>query len=184
MASKVALLIIDVFSLFDFPEAEELAPAAIDAAKEAARIRREFDKHKLPVIYVNDNFGDWQRDFPQLVRDCRHNGGSSAKVVEHLGPGAGHYFVLKPKHSAFLATPLAILLAKLKVNGLVLCGMALDSCVLATALDANSREYRTVVAKQAVAALPGRREAALQVLERSGAAKVLDTPELIKECLG
>lgn len=183
MASRAALLIIDVFSLFDFPEADELAPAAIDAAKEAARIRREFDKRQLPVIYANDNFGDWQRDFPQLVRDCRHNGGSSAEVVKHLGPGAGHYFVLKPKHSAFLATPLAILLAKLNVNQLVLCGMALDSCVLATALDANSREYRTVVARQAVAALPERREAALQVLERSGAAKVLDTPDLIRECL-
>lgn len=183
MASRTALLIIDVFSLFDFPEGDELAPAAIDAAKEAARIRREFDKRQLPVIYANDNFGDWQRDFPQLVRDCRHNGGSSAEVVKHIGPGAGHYFVLKPKHSV-LATPLAILLAKLQVNQLVLCGMALDSCVLATALDANSREYRTVVAKQAVAALPDRREAALQVLERSGAAKVMDTPDLIKECLG
>ncbi|MBG8562911.1 cysteine hydrolase [Pseudomonas qingdaonensis] len=184
MAPKAALLIIDVFSLFDFPEADELAPAAIGAAKEAVRIRREFDKRQLPVIYANDNFGDWQRDFPQLVSDCRHNGGSSAEVVKHLAPEAGHYFVLKPKHSAFLATPLAILLAKLKVNQLVLSGMALDSCVLATALDANSREYRTVVAKQAVAALPDRREVALQLLERSGAAKVLDTPELIKECLG
>lgn len=184
MASKTALLIIDVFSLFDFPDAEELAPAAVEAAKEAARIRREFDKRRLPVVYANDNFGDWQRDFPQLVRDCRHHGGSSAEVVKHLGPGAGHYFVLKPKHSAFLATPLSILLAKLKVNRLVLCGMALDSCVLATAVDANSREYTTVVAKQAVAALPDRREAALQVLARSGAAKVLDTADLIKECLG
>jgi len=66
----------------------------------------------------------------------------------------------------------------------VLSGMALDSCVLATALDANSREYRTVVAKQAVAALPDRRESALQILERSGAAEVMDTPELIKGCLG
>ena len=181
---RTALLIVDLFSRFDFPDGPQLAPLAFKAAKKARQIRDAFDEKQWPVIYANDNFGDWQRDFPQLVRDCRHNGGSSAEVVKHIGPGAGHYFVLKPKHSAFLATPLAILLAKLKVNQLVLCGMALDSCVLATALDANSREYRTVVARQAVAALPDRRKAALQVLEHSGAAKVLDTPELIKECLG
>ena len=38
-----------------------------------------------------------------------------------------------------------------------------------------------LVAKQAVAALPGRREAALQVLERSGAAKVLDGLGMLAE---
>lgn len=179
MASRAALLIIDLFSLFDFPGADELAAPAIAASAGAARLRREFDRRKLPVIYANDNFGNWQRDFPQLVRQCRREGGPSAEVAKNIGPGSGHYFVLKPKHSAFLATALPVLLSKLNVTDLVLCGMTLDSCVLATAIDANSREYTTIIASDAVATLPDRRETALRLIELSDVAKVMKTEEIL-----
>ncbi|UQY89231.1 cysteine hydrolase [Stenotrophomonas rhizophila] len=180
MSGRVALLIIDVFSLFDFPNADLLAPSAVASSVEAARIRHEFDRRNLPVIYANDNFGNWQRDFPQLVKECLKKGGPSAEIAKNLGPRPGHYFVLKPKHSAFLATALPVLLSKLQISNLVLCGMALDSCVLATALDANSREYRTIIAADAVAALPDRRELALQLIKVSDAADVLTTEAILK----
>lgn len=179
MADRTALLIIDLFSLFDFPQAEQLEPLAVEAARGAARLRRAFDNKKLPVIYANDNFGEWQRDFPQLVRDCRRHGGASAEIARYIGPQAGHYFVLKPKHSAFLATPLPVLLAKLKVNRVVLCGMTLESCILATAIDANSREYGVVVALEAVASLPGRREAAQITLDASDIAQLQTVENII-----
>jgi len=179
MASRAALLIIDLFSLFDFPGADELAAPAIEASAGAARLRREFDRRELPVVYANDNFGNWQRDFPQLVRQCRREGGPSAEVAKNIGPGSGHYFVLKPKHSAFLATALPVLLSKLNVTDLVLCGMTLDSCVLATAIDANSREYTTIIASDAVATLPDRRETALRLIELSDVAKVMKTEEIL-----
>ncbi len=180
MAGRAALLIIDLFSLFDFPGASELATPAVNASAAAARIRREFDRRRLPVIYANDNFGDWQRDFPQLVRECRNHGGPSAEIFNNIGPGAEHYFVLKPKHSAFLATALPVLLSKLKITELVLCGMTLDSCVFATALDAKSREYRTIIAAEAVAALPDRRDLALQLIAVSDAAEVMTTEAILE----
>jgi nicotinamidase-related amidase len=179
MAGRAALLIIDLFSLFDFPKADQLALAAVTASAEAARIRHEFDRRNLPVIYANDNFGNWQRDFPQLVKECLKKGGPSAEIAKNVRPRAGHYFVLKPKHSAFLATALPVLLPKLQISELVLCGMALDSCVLATALDANSREYSTIIAAEAVAALPDRRNSALELIEKSEAAKVMTTKALL-----
>ncbi len=179
MAGRAALLIIDVFSLFDFPKADLLAPSAVTASVEAARIRHEFDRRRLPVIYANDNFGNWQRDFPQLVKECLKKGGPSGVIAQNLRPRAGHYFVLKPKHSAFLATALPVLLSKLEISDLVLCGMALDSCVLATALDANSHEYSTIIAADAVAALPDRRTNALQLIHQSEAAKVMTTNSLL-----
>lgn len=180
MDSTVALLIIDFFSLFDFPQGRRLAPLAVRAAVQTAALRAAFDARNLPVIYANDNFGDWQRDFPQLVQACRLKGGASARIATELAPRTGDYFILKPKHSAFLATPLPVLLAKLGVGRLVLAGMALDSCVLATAMDANSREFATVVASGATAALPGRRAPALQTLQRSGTAQVLDNPQIVR----
>jgi len=179
MEQPTALLIIDLFSLFDFPQGRQLAPYAVRAAQRTARLRAAFDAHRCPVIYANDNFGNWQRDFPQLVEACRQKGGASARIVEYLAPSEEHYFILKPKHSAFLATPLPVLLAKLGTRRLVLAGMALDACVLATAIDANSREYATVVAREAVAALPDRRQPALQTLQRSGAVEVLSNRQII-----
>ncbi|AWH53551.1 cysteine hydrolase [Stenotrophomonas sp. ESTM1D_MKCIP4_1] len=174
MDAPTALIIIDLFSLFDFPDGPRLAPIAAHAADRAAKLRSAFDARGLPVIHANDNFGQWKRDFPALVDACREQGGAAAHIASILAPEPHHYFILKPKHSAFLATPLPVLLAKLCVKRLVLAGMALDSCVLATALDANSREYETVVAWQATASLPDRRHAALRLLQRSGAVKVLD----------
>lgn len=179
MSSRSALVIIDLFSLFDFPQGRRMAPLAVQAAEKASSLRAAFDQRGLPVIHANDNFGDWKRDFPGLVAACRKQGGAAAQIATTLSPAPSHYFILKPKHSAFLATPLPVLLAKLQVRRVVLAGMALDSCVLATALDANSREYETVIAWEATAALPDRRQPALQLLQRSDAAKVLDNRDVI-----
>ncbi|WP_146256718.1 cysteine hydrolase family protein, partial [Stenotrophomonas maltophilia] len=111
-----ALLIIDMFSRFDFPGAQALVPAAERAARQIRRLRDHFDDHGWPVIYANDNFSDWKRDFRQQVEQCRRDGGPAGRIAELLSPLPDHYFVLKPKHSAFLATPLPVLLAKLGVR--------------------------------------------------------------------
>lgn len=174
-----ALLIIDLFSRFDFPDGPQLAPLALQAARKARRIRDVFDEKEWPVIYANDNFGDWKCGFHQLAEVCRHEDGASGQIAKLLFPGPDHYSVLKPKHSAFLATPLAVLLAKLEVNQLVLVGMALDSCVLATALDANSREFSSVVVSDATASLPQRRLPALTLLRSTGGVTVHSTRQVL-----
>jgi nicotinamidase-related amidase len=58
---------------------------------------------------------------------------------------------LKPRHSGFEATPLDILLKKLKVKRLVITGIAGDICVLFTAHDAHSHEYEVIVPKDCMA---------------------------------
>ena len=101
------------------------------------------------------------------------------RIADLLSPLPGHYFVLKPKHSAFLASPLPILLAKLGVRSLWLAGMTTDSCVLATALDANAREFDVVVAREAVAGTPARKQRAMALLADSGAARVARLASLV-----
>lgn len=177
--AATALLVIDMFSRFDFPDAAALAPLAERAARQIRRLRDHCDEHHWPVIYANDNFSDWKRDFRQQVEQCRQDGGPAARIATVLAPVPGHYFVLKPKHSAFLATPLPILLAKLGVRRLWLSGMTADSCVLATALDANAREYDITIAREAVAALPARKRHALDLLAASGAAQVMPVSRLL-----
>jgi len=172
------LLIIDLFSRFDFPDGERLAPLAADAANVVATLRRLFDEQRWPVIYANDNFGNWKCGFRELAEECLRTPGAPQRIARLLHPGPDHYMILKPKHSAFLSTPLQILLEKVDAGPLVLTGMAMDSCVLATAIDANSREHECIVVSDAAAVLPERRQAALDILRQSGVAMTLSSDEL------
>lgn len=168
-----ALLIIDMFTLFDFPNADEIKPKALDAARHIHRLARHFRSRRHPVIYANDNFANWQSDFKELVGHCLATEGESSAIAKVLQPQHGDYFVLKPKHSAFLATPLTILLAKLGARELIVTGMAAESCITATCLDGNAREYEMVVVQEAVAGIGTGKAAALHLLEQSKAASVI-----------
>lgn len=171
-----ALLITDMVNLFDFEGGRALGAAAVAIAPRIAALRQRFDDARAPTLYVNDNFAHWQGQFSDLISACRDAGGASADIVQVLAPRPHDYHVLKPKHSAFLATPLPILLAKLGVRRLVLAGIAADSCVLATAQDANMREFPLWIPKDGVAAISQTRSRnALAVMSRSLRAHVQAT---------
>lgn len=160
-----ALLVIDMINTFDFEGGRALSRPAAEAARRIATLRRRWHAAAAPVVYVNDNFMRWQADFRELVAVCMHDGMPGAGIARQLQPGPDDYFVLKPKHSAFLSTPLDVLLAKLEVRDLVLTGVAADSCILATAIDAHMREFGIRVPRDCVAAItPARKDRALAVL--------------------
>lgn len=166
--SETALLVIDMMNLFDFDGGTALAKSAITCSRAIRRLRDRFDKAGAPVIYVNDNFSNWQGDFRELIAACQTSDGPSSTISRALSPRAGHYHVLKPKHSAFLGTPLAILLTKLGVQRLVLTGISADSCILSTATDANMREMELWIPGDAVAAITRDRKAkALSLIKAS-----------------
>jgi nicotinamidase-related amidase len=72
-------------------------------------------------------------------------------IVELIRPQKEDYFVLKPKHSGFMSTPLNILLYYLGVKTLILTGLAGNICVLFTANDAYMRDFRLIVPCDCVA---------------------------------
>src|SRR5690606_30738742 len=171
--APAALLVIDMISLLDFPQAERMTPRAVAAARKIQRLRRGFHDRDWPVVFANDNFARWRSDFHEQVAMAVHEGGAPADIASRLDPGPRDHFVLKPKRSAFLATPLGVLLAKLGVRRLLLTGMALEGCVLATAIDAHSREFEVAVVRDAVAGLPELAAPSLKVLEGSGVARLV-----------
>ena len=73
--------------------------------------------------------------------------------VEKLAPAPGDYVVLKPKHSAFYATPLDTLLAYLKTKTVILAGLTTAACVLLTAGEIYVRDLGLFVPADCVAAL-------------------------------
>lgn len=147
----VALLLIDVINDLEFPEGEQLLEFALPMARSLAKLKRRARKADVPVVYVNDNFGRWRSDFNAQVVHCLKDGVRGQPIVELLRPEADDYFVLKPKHSGFMSTPLDILLKHLNVKVLVITGLAANICVLFTANDAYMRDFQLVVPTDCVA---------------------------------
>ena len=72
------------------------------------------------------------------------------------GPHPDDYFVLKPKHSGFFATPLELLLRCLEVRRLIVTGVAGNNCVLYTAADAYMRDFAVSTPPDCIASLDNR----------------------------
>ena len=137
-----ALLLIDVINDLAFDGSEPLVAQAEAMAGPLARLKRRAASAGMPVIYINDNFGQWRSDFRRTVTHCTARSSPGWRVSRRLRPTARDYFVLKPKHSGFFDTSLDTLLEALRVRRVILTGIAGNICVLFTANDAYMREYR------------------------------------------
>lgn len=157
---KTALLVIDMLSGWDFPDADVVLAAATSIAAPLAALARRCRAQRVPVIYANDNHGRWRSDVRQVVAAAIEAGGDGAAIAHLLQPQPEDYIVLKPRHSAFHATPLELLLRHLGTRRLVLTGMSSDQCVLYTAADARMRDYEIVVARDCVATQSDERQRA------------------------
>jgi nicotinamidase-related amidase len=151
-ASERVLLLIDFINPMAFPGGEQLAPAAVDAARAAAALKLRLGGQGVATIYANDNYGIWQSDFHSLVSGCLGMDGPPGEIARLLYPQAEDLTILKPRHSAFYASPLELLLAEMQTRELIMCGLATDICVQITAMDAFLREYRLWVPSDCSAA--------------------------------
>jgi nicotinamidase-related amidase len=138
---------------FTFDGAAQIFPALLETARHITALKRRMKKARLPVVYVNDNFGKWQSDFRKLVSRCLEEHCRGKRIARILLPEDDDYFVLKPKHSGFYATPLELLLRYLNVERVIVTGIAGDNCVLYTAADAYMREFRVAVPSDCVVSL-------------------------------
>ncbi len=149
--SRVALLVIDMINAFDFDGADRMLPRALAAAKAVAALKARARAARVPVVYVNDNFGRWRSDFRSILGHVLRDGCPGKPIAELLRPEPDDYFVLKPKHSGFQFTTLDVLLAHLGAKTLILTGVAGNSCVLFTAHDAYMRDYQLIAPTDCIA---------------------------------
>jgi nicotinamidase-related amidase len=135
----VALLLIDVLTTFNFPDGDAILQGALTIRDPLVKLKTRARQAGIPVLYVNDNFGDWRSEKEVLMGRCLEAKGGH--FVRPLLPDSEDYFVLKPMHSAFYMTPLEVLLQHLQVETLILTGLTSNSCITATAHDANMRGF-------------------------------------------
>ena len=182
--SDIALLLIDVINDLEFDTGSELLKHALPMAERLAELKRRAKEARLPVVYVNDNFGKWQSDFQKQLKHCLEDDVRGKPLVERLRPAEDDYFVLKPKHSGFFSTTLDTLLDYLQVKTLILTGLTADICVLFTANDAYMRDFNLCVPADCVASSdPEENQHALEQMQRVLKADTTPSNELDLETL-
>jgi nicotinamidase-related amidase len=148
-----ALIILDLISDFSFPDGERLVNPALRAARNIARLKERVRQQSIPCIYVNDNHGHWNSDRNEFISQCMAGAGPAARIAELLTPDPDDFFVMKPRHSGFFATPLHTLLNQLQVHALILTGVTTHQCVLYTAVDAYMRDFSLIIPRDCVASI-------------------------------
>lgn len=177
--SRAALLVIDMINDMEFEEGKELLRHATAAARSIRALGRAAREAGVPVVYVNDNYGQWHSERSLIVEHCTREGALGRDVVKSLEPEDEDYFVIKPQFSGFYSTNLPALLPRLGAQRLILTGVSADICVLFTAADAHMREYDLWIPADCVASFdPQRTRWALDIMRNSMKAEVRDSGEL------
>jgi isochorismate hydrolase len=154
--APTVLLILDMISDFNFPDGPAVLRAARRIMPNIERLKERATAAGVPVIYANDNIGLWRSDIQRLLAHCQAPGALGRDVVQGLAPGDEDLVILKPRHSAFYATPLAALLEQAETQQIVLTGVSAHQCVLFTANDAHLRHLELVVPRDCVGAASAR----------------------------
>jgi nicotinamidase-related amidase len=166
-----ALIVVDMLNPYRHPEADRLTSRVADAIPGLEALLGEAKDAGVPIVYVNDNYGDWNSSADELIENAMK--GARPELVEPVLPGAGHSFVIKARHSIFYGTPLEYLLDQEGIDRLVLSGQVTEQCIFYSALDAHVRHFEVAVATDAVAAIFDHlAEAALEMMERNLSAEL------------
>ena len=122
MKSAAALLLLDVISDFEFPDADRLFNHAASMLPRLTALKARVRQAGIPTVYVNDNFGRWTSDFRRLLDHCLSDAVRGEPIARALAPLDDDYSVLKPKHSGFFGTSLELVLNYLGVSSLIITG--------------------------------------------------------------
>jgi nicotinamidase-related amidase len=165
VATDDVLLLVDVLSDFSHEDGERLlssfrarADGFVDAVESARRA-------SVPVVYANDDGGRWDGDGVAIVE--RALAGPAGSVIAEIRPRPEDALILKPRYSAFIGTPLELLLRERGTDRILLGGMATEMCVAQTAISARELGFKVTVLPGACACVDEAHERlALHYLEQ------------------
>lgn len=174
---RTAVLVVDVQNDFCAPEGSFarngmsvaagrriLGPLAhlLDGAR-AAGVRVIYLRFVEEAAVVSEAYDRQRYRAGRNLRYCADEWGKG--IVPEVAPRSGEAVVDKVRASGFFNTRLDTILRCGGTTTLVLTGMATESCVLATAIDATARDYYVVLATDCLASFDEERhEAALRIL--------------------
>ena len=161
-----AVCVIDMLNTYDHEDAERLVASVERVIEPIAALVERATQDGAELIYVNDNFGDWNSSQEELSRRAME--GRRPDLVEPVLAPEEASFVIKARHTIFYMTPLEYLLSQRDIDHLILAGQVTEQCILYSALDAYVRHLRVTVPRDGVAHIDDELAgAALKMMERN-----------------
>jgi nicotinamidase-related amidase len=171
-----AVLVVDMLNPYEHEDADRLVDSVREALPAMLQLLARARAQAVPIVYVNDNHGDWSACRPELVERALQ--GRAPDLVEPIAPPPDVGFVVKARHSIFYQTQLEYLLRQAEVDRIVLVGQVTEQCILYSALDAYVRHFAVAVPRDAVAHIHEElADAALRMMQRNMRADVAAAAE-------
>jgi nicotinamidase-related amidase len=173
---RSAVIVVDMLNTYDHEDADRLVESVEQVVEPIAGLVERAFGEGIEVIYVNDNYGDWNSSHEELAQ--RALAGRRPDLVEPLLPPGEADFVIKARHTIFYMTPLEYLLSQNEIGHVVLAGQVTEQCILYSALDAYVRHLRVTVPTDGVAHIhEDLAQAALKMMERNMRAELVSAAE-------
>jgi nicotinamidase-related amidase len=173
-ASTTAVVCVDLHRGHLDPEVATLPVPADRAARlirDTAPFLRELRRRGVPVVHVVTSYRGPQEiaanpfwkaihDDPTKARrgilDHNLEGSPGTQVVPELWDERDILVVGKKRYSPYLGTDLDFVLrSRLQADTLILGGVNTNTCVMCTAFESTNRDFRVVIAEEAVDSMDG-----------------------------
>jgi nicotinamidase-related amidase len=146
---RSALIVVDMISRYDHPDAERLTASVREALPQVAHLLQRAADEEVLTVFVNDHPGPWTSNRDNLIAGAVAS--AYRDLVEPILPAPDALFVVKARHSIFYETPLEYLLRQESIERVVLVGQVTEQCILYSALDGYIRHFEVAVPADATA---------------------------------
>jgi nicotinamidase-related amidase len=176
--ARTALILIDTQNDFTLPDAPARIAGTMEIIPAIKLVLDRFRERQRPIFHVirlyqadGANVDLCRRAMIESGKSIVRPGTKGAEIVDDLKPsdvalnadallaggaqqlGDKEWALYKPRWSAFYGTRLEALLQPLNVNTLVFAGCNFPNCPRSTIYDGSSRDFRIVVAQDAISGL-------------------------------
>lgn len=184
MYNQTALIIIDMQN----DVMKKLVTTGTTVISSIQTVLETFRKKNAPIVFLNRVHRKSGVDVelfraqifeqkPFLVQ-----GTEGAEVVPELKPLPSEVTVDKHRFSGFFQTDLLMILRRLEIKNLIVCGVQTPNCIRATVVDALSYDYNVTLLRDATAAQTQEvHEANLFDMKKMGV-EIKTVAQFLKEC--
>ena len=148
-----AILVIDMIK--DTFNKGEKFPLALEGLAIIPTLNRLLIKGReagMQVIFATDSFLTNDYFFMSEIKPYAIRGTEGAQVIDEIEKHPSDIYLPKRRFSAFFKTDLDQTLRVMGIDTVALAGITTPVCVLATALDALSHDFRTIIVEDCCAA--------------------------------
>ena len=142
--AKTALLLIDLQKVFVDPRGDNFLPMSVRAVEMLRELVDVCRKNGLAVIFTRHVHNNPLEDGGAMAgwwRSLILEGTLGSELIDTIRPIPGERVITKCRYSAFMGTPLEMVLRALKVEDLLIGGVMTNLCCETTARDAFIRDF-------------------------------------------